>query len=315
MNKLMVLKLLSVEYFIYILMSVGIILALVLLFKNASEKKQGLIKIILLIVAGVSILLEYISRILSLQKFILGDNLPLDTFHIFFYITLFAVVKKRLSWQRFIYLIVMPICAFAILFPSERYLTVGVFSVQVMSYMITNISLLAVALLNMLWLENGIEYKDILVSTMDFVMIIASIHIINVVLRFTAWGLHANYMGTMGEDYNLIVGALYSIIPIAFVELIPLIALLIGLEFLTVLPFVNSQNLKDRQEKLEELVALGNLKAQQEYRKNMKDKSQILLRSDNKAMPVETKDVRNKSNSGFVSVTKEVKTNNDEENK
>ena len=40
MNKLMVLKLFSVEYFIYILMSVGIILALVLLFKNASEKSK-----------------------------------------------------------------------------------------------------------------------------------------------------------------------------------------------------------------------------------------------------------------------------------
>ena len=179
--------------------------------------------------------------------------------------------------------------------------------------MMVNISLLSYALLNMLWLENGIEYKDILISTMDFVIIVAIVHIINVFLRFTAWGLHANYMGTMGEDYNLVIGALYKIIPVSFVELLPLIALLVGVQFLTVLPFVNSQNLKDRQEKLEELVALGNMKAQQEYRKKMKDKSQILLRSDEKATPGHTKNVSNRQNSGFVSVTKEVKTNNEED--
>ena len=99
----------------------------------------------------------------------------------------------------------------------------------------------------------------------------------------------------------------------SLVVLLPLIAILIGIEFLIVIPFVNSQNLRDRQEKLEELVALGNMKAQQEYRQKMKSKSQILLRSENKASPENGKDISNKSKSGFVSVTKEVKTNNQEE--
>ena len=47
----------------------------------------------------------------------------------------------------------------------------------------------------------------------------------------------------------------------------------------------------------------------------MKDKSQILLRSDAKATPEITKDVSNRQSSGFVSVTKEVKTSNEEDTK
>ena len=64
---------------------------------------------------------------------------------------------------------------------------------------------------------------------------------------------------------------------------------------------------------MEELVALGNLKAQQEYRKSRNSSgSQILIRSEDKARPTNAKNVVNKTSSGFVSVNKEVKVNRDD---
>ena len=65
---------------------------------------------------------------------------------------------------------------------------------------------------------------------------------------------------------------------------------------------------------MEELVALGNLKAQQEYRKSGKKSggSQILVNSAEKAKPATPKNVTNKTSSGFVSVTKEVKVHKDD---
>ena len=67
---------------------------------------------------------------------------------------------------------------------------------------------------------------------------------------------------------------------------------------------------------MEELVALGNLKAQQEYRNSRKLRgSQVLLNSTEKAKPSTPKNVTNKTSSGFVSVNKEVKVHKDEDNK
>ena len=64
---------------------------------------------------------------------------------------------------------------------------------------------------------------------------------------------------------------------------------------------------------MEELIALGNLKKQQEVRSKTKrrTKSQILVNSAEKARPKETKNVVNSTKTGFVTTNKEIKVNKD----
>ena len=69
-------------------------------------------------------------------------------------------------------------------------------------------------------------------------------HIFNIILRFTGIGIHANYFGTMGDSYDILIGWLHSRMPVTATNvavpllcIIPLIALLVGVEFLLVLPF------------------------------------------------------------------------------
>ena len=316
MDKLLVLKLFSVEYFVYILLATAITLALIVFFKKTGEKRRKTIKLALVIALGIFIVLEYVGRIMSIDKFIFGDNLPLDIYHVFFGIIIFMLVKKSMHWQRFAYLVMAPVCIFSILFPAECCLISPAFSIQVISYMCANVTIVVYSILSTLWQLEEIEYKDILTATTDFAFILGIAHILNVFLRFTAWGLHSNLFGTMGEDYNGAIGLLFDLIPVSFVCLLPLVAILVGIEFLMVLPIQKNQNLKARREKLEELVALGNTKAQQEYRQdNMKEKSQIIVRSENKAMPEQSKNVTNNSKSGFVSTIKEVQTNKEDAKK
>jgi len=82
---------------------------------------------------------------------------------------------------------------------------------------------------------------------------------------------------------------------------------------LLMLPFDLIRTKKDRKDQMEELVALGNLKAQQNHRKNGRAlRSQILVNSEHKAKPLIEKNIQQQKSSGFVSVTKEVKVNKDQ---
>ena len=74
-------------------------------------------------------------------------------------------------------------------------------------------------------------------------------------------------------------------IPVPFLHQLPIFALVIGIAFVLILPFDIFKTKKDRQSQMEELVALGNLKAQQEYRKSRGNRagSHILLNSQQKA--------------------------------
>ena len=118
----------------------------------------------------------------------------------------------------------------------------------------------------------------------------------------------------MGENYDLIVGAFSSLIPIPFVNMLPIVAIIVGIEFLMLLPFDMIKKKRDNVAQMEEIVALGNLKLQQERRKEgRKPSSQILVRSENKAMPKEQKNITQKSKTGFVSVDKEVKVHKDKQ--
>ena len=121
------------------------------------------------------------------------------------------------------------------------------------------------------------------------------------------------------ETYDMartLIAWLYTLIPVPLVCLLPLIALLVGVEFLLILPFDLIKTKKQKQSQIEELIALGNLKEQQEYRKKHKtSKSQILVRSATKATPQTQKNVRHSSDDGFVATTKEVKVNKEHNDK
>ena len=85
------------------------------------------------------------------------------------------------------------------------------------------------------------------------------------------------------------------------------------MQFLLILPFDLFKTRRQAQENLEELIALGNMKKQQEARARTKrrTKSQILVNSDIKARPDVAKRVNYTSTgSGFVSTQKEINVNN-----
>ena len=173
-----------------------------------------------------------------------------------------------------------------------------------------------------MWLEDYLTKKDIFTSFLNYVIIVAFVHIFNIILRFTTLGVHANYFGTMGEEYDVINQMLSKLTEVIFkqevplVHQLPLFAVILGIEFLMILPFHIFKTKKDRKNQLEEIVALGNLKAQQNFRKTGSKGSQILVNSAEKARPsTPKKSTSDIFKSGFVSVNKQVQVNNDEENK
>ena len=134
-------------------------------------------------------------------------------------------------------------------------------------------------------------------------------------LAFFYLDKHEKYNTTLTRSITCIIFSVLSVIAAIFTWnsiycLLPLIAILVGIEFLLILPFDLIKTKKQKQSQIEELIALGNLKEQQEFRKKHKtSKSQILVRSETKATPQAQKNVRNSSDDGFVATTKEVKIN------
>lgn len=316
MNKLLdTFQLFSMSYFVYLLLAIIISVALVLFLRKVEDKGRLIAKIALVSAIGLFFVLEYIGKLMGVEKIRLGNQLPLEYFDIFAIISIYVFFSKRTMWKKFCYLIVAPVSLYSIIFVPNVYLQMNSFCLGIFSFYILNSLLIANAILNMLWEVEDLEKKDVLNATINFLIIVFAGHLFNVFMRFTAWGVHANYLGTMGEDFDLVVGWLYSLISVPLLCILPLIAVLVGVEFLCVLPFDLLQTKRNKQSQIEELIALGNLKEQQEFRnKYAKSKSQILVRSETKAEPKEKKDVSNKSNDGFVTTTKEVKVNNETEN-
>ena len=309
-------KLFGLGYFIYLILAIAIVLALVLVLRKLSGKAQNITQIVLISCMGLFLLLEYISRLIGVNKVRLGDQLPIEIFDVFVGISIFIFFSKKTVWKKFAYLIIAPVGLYGLIFVPNMYTQFDTFSLCIISYFVLQALLIANSILNMLWNEEDLEKKDILNSSMNFVIIVAIAHLVNVFLRFTAWGVHANYFGTMGEEFDTLIAWLYTLIPVPLVCLLPLIALLVGVEFLLILPFDLIKTKKQKQSQIEELIALGNLKEQQEYRKKHKtSKSQILVRSATKATPQTQKNVRNSSDDGFVATTKEVQVNKEHNDK
>lgn len=310
MGNLCVFKLFSVAHIIYFLLSVGIVLGLFFALKKLGERARFIANICMFSSLIFFILLEFIGRIIIIDKYNFFDNLPINFYQIFAVIMTIGFFRKNTKWLKFGYLVVMPIAAFSLIFIPKFYTEYSAFSVSLISYVFSHALLVAIPLVNVFEEEVEVGNRDILDANMNFAIIAGVLHILNVVLRFSFLGVHANYGGTMGEGYDLCLELLSTLIPVPFVFMLPIFAIVVGITFLLAMPLGILKHRRQKQSEIEELIALGNLKAQQEYRQKYKQSSsQIYLKSEEKARPTNDKGVTNKTKTDFVAQNKEIQVN------
>lgn len=304
-------KLFGGTHWVYILIAVVVVVGLYIALRNANEKLQKYVGVAMVSLLGLFVILDMVGRLIDGEDFF--ESLPLAPWQVFAYIAIFVQFTKRESWIKFGYFITIPLTIIEVFIVPNYYIGLTSFSISTIAYFLGHATLIIYSILSLIWSEEYLSKKDILNSTINYVIIIAFVHIFNVILRFSTLAVHANYFGTIGEEYDVVIKFVYGLISIPFVHVIPLIGLLVLIEFLMILPFDLMKTKKDRREQMEELVALGNLKAQQQARKNKKGGSQVLVRSENKARPDVQKSYSDYSKKdGFVSVNKTVQTHNDE---
>lgn len=321
-------KMFGIAHIVYLLIAVLISVGLYFIIRKFEGKIRRYATITIVALAGVLVIVEFVGRIVDGGH--AGENLPLNPWHIFVYIAIFVEITHRESWIKFGYFISLPICAISLIITPTYFNTLSMTSLSIIPYFLINGLMILYTLLNIRWQEVEFSKKDILNTFLNFVMIVAGAHIVNVMFSLLNIGPNANYFGTIGEgfvfledgleeltvanSYNVVIDFVSSIIPIPFLHILPLLGILVGVEFLLIIPFEVIQTRKDKREHIEELVALGNLKAQQEYRKSKG--SQILIRGEVKAKPkVEKRAQGLYQKGGFVSVNKPIDVNNSQEDK
>lgn len=303
-------------YFVYLLFAIGVVLALVLLLRKLTDKNVLVSKVAIISAIGLFCILEFVGRLIGTKNIRLGDQMPFELWDVFAVMSIVMFFVKKPGLKKFGYLIIAPVSLYSMIFVPSMYSAFSTISLAILSFYLLQALIISNAILNMLWDEEELEKKDILNASITYLIIVSCAHLLNVFFRFTAIGVHANYMGTMGEEYDTIIGFIYKLIPVPFVCILPMVAVLVGIEFLLILPFDLIKTKKKNQSEIEELIALGNLKAQAEYRKNHKSSgSQILVKSETKASPKTDKNTVSTQKSGFVETTKQVKVNNEKNEK
>jgi len=310
-NLLLSFKLFSGTHLIYLLLTIAISLILILFLKRFEEKLQKIIGWIFIGLMSLFIVLDFLGQLMSGRD--IFDSLPLNIHHIFVYICIFVQVAKYENWIKFGYFVALPLLFISLFIVPNYVLEMGGVSIATISYFLLIALICSYCILQLIWSEVYLTKKDIFNCYANYLIIASFVHILNVIFRFTAIAVHSNYFGSMGDQYDVLNEFLYSLIKIPLVHQIPFFLILLGLEFLLMLPFDLIRTKKDRKDQMEELVALGNLKAQQNHRKNGRAlRSQILVNSEHKAKPLIEKNIQQQKSSGFVSVTKEVKVNKDQ---
>ena len=306
-------KLFGASHFIYLLLSIAVAVTLIVLFRKTDDRNRGVISKVLLFTGVGLVVLEMIGRIaIDGSKFF--QSLPVGIWCLFLYIALYTEFSKKLNWVKFGYFITLPLSALSLLIVPNYFTTVAPASLSVISFFLINSILIVYSVLKLLWLDEYLSTKDIMVATMNYLIVICSIHIFNVIMRFVTLDVVANYAGTMGEEYDPLIGWLASFIKVPFLQMLPIIAVLVIIEFVLFVPFHVTKTRKDNKAHMEEVVALGNLKAQSIARKTgKKGGSHVLVNSTEKAQPTQVKRVYNEvKRGGFVSVNKAIQVNHDE---
>lgn len=305
-------KLFGMSHWVYMLLAIAIAVVLVFTLRKLDERKQKYVGIALVSCMAVLVVCDVVGTAMTVDN--MWEHLPLNLYHIFVYIAIFTEFSKNSSWTKFGYFVTLPVSFLSLIIVPNLYTNMSQTGISVIAYFLINGLLCGYSILRLIWSDVYVNKKDILNSTMNIGIILASVHIINVLFRFTVLGTETNYCGTMGEDFDILVGFVDGLIPVPFVNLIPLVAILVGVEFLLLLPFDIVKTRKDRQSQYEELVALGNLKAQAKYRKS--GSSQVLLNSREKARPEIHKSTTSPAHrDGFVSINKEITVNHDKDEK
>lgn len=306
-------RLFGLAHFIYLLVAIGLPVGLFFVLRNfKTNKEQMIAEKILLGTALLLVVLEYVGRIISMgDKFDFFDSLPLNAFQVFLFVGIYAHFSRKIGWIKFGYLISLPMSALSLIIVPNIYTTMPAFSLSIICYMLSNSVLITYFLMSLVYTKYDVGHKDVLNSIVSYIIFVAIAHIVNVFLRFTAWGLNADYFGTMAENYDILIGLISRLIPVPFVVMLPIFALAVGLSYLAKLPFDVLKSRREKKEQLEEIIALGNLKEQQKYREderaNRKSKSQILVRSSEKAMPATPKADKNINiKESFVKANKDV---------
>ena len=301
-------KLFSLEHFVYMFFAIVVCASMVFVLRKM-KNKQKLIRTILVSLMGLFVLLEFVGRIVVLEDFALFNHLPLNAIDVFFVISLIILIKNKSNWVKFCYLIAMPVSCLSIIFIPNFYTTIGASTLSTICFVLANVVFIIFSILNALWSEDDIYNKDAVDAIINFLIIVAVAHIINVFFRFTAWGLQADYFGTMAEGYNMYIGWISALIPVPFVCHLPLMALLVGVVYLLKIPFDVFKTKREHKEQMEELVALGNLKAQQKYRESKNTGgSHILINKKNSDAPKSNNTAPNTTQGSFIKTKREVKT-------
>ena len=300
-------KLFSLEHFVYIFLAIAISISVVLMCRKL-DHKQKLITIVLFSLMCLFVILEYVGRVIGQKDFKFLNNIPFNSIQVFTIAALIVVVKDKVSWIKFMYLVALPVSFISIIFIPNSYTALSTFSLSTISFVFANVTIIIFAILKMIWCEEYLYHKDVIEALMNFVIFVAIGYIINVVLRFTAWGLESDMFGTMAEKYNLYIEWVSYVIPIPFVCHLPLFAILYGIEYLCKIPFDQIKSNREHREQMEELVALGNLKAKQRYRESLRNRGSQILINNKESKGTNTTINGATSKESFLNTHKEIDT-------
>lgn len=305
-------KLFGLPHFVYLFLTIAVSVSLIVLFRNANNRVAGIVTKSLLFTGVGLAVLEMIGRIIGGSEFF--ESLPLGVWCVLLYVAIYTEFSRKLNWVKFGYFITLPVSILSLLIVPTYFTTVGSASLATISFFLINAILIVYSVLKLIWADEYLSTKDILVVSMNYLIILCGAHIFNVLIRFTTLDVNANYFGTMGENYDWLIGKLSSVIKVPFLQLLPVIAILVAIEFLLFIPFHVAKTRRDNKAHMEEVVALGNLKAQSIARKTGKrGRSHILINSAEKAQPETRKRVYDDvKRGGFVSVNKAIQVNHDE---
>ena len=84
-------KIFGLPYFLQLILAIAIILVLVFCLRKFADTSRKIVQISLVSAIGLFVILEYIGRFLMISDFRIADQLPINTFQVFAYISIFML--------------------------------------------------------------------------------------------------------------------------------------------------------------------------------------------------------------------------------